>query len=196
MPNWCDDRLRLSGPNEVLAAFALAVADPSQTDPDQRLLSFARHVPVPEEIEEKRNWDRLFEPRRSLNTFPPPDPDWGPNRVAAYMATAIFPIMDGHLYRIALWGSKWEPGDVRRFGPTRRRLAYRFSTANSAPIAWLIAVARAYPELVFDLTYWEPSCASAGQVRLSGERWLIDVSFEHNVARLLRSRGWSAKDWE
>jgi hypothetical protein len=149
MPNWCHNVLTVRGEPETVKAYA----DHIRTD--EQPLSFHADVPMPDDPE-------------------PDDPTFGPGS-----------IFDGGWYGWALqhWGTKWdasfsapfvaigsEDADVELSVETNGAqqadgtVIYKFDTAWSPPVPWLIRTSELHPELEFKLTFGEAGNGYAGLV--------------------------------
>ena len=75
---------------------------------------------------------------------------------------------DWYTWRLVHWGTKWDlPKDISvTMDYKKRELVYRFDTAWSPPTAWVTAVSKRYPVLVFRLEYEESGCDFEGHVIL------------------------------
>ena len=146
MPNWCDNKLRVSGPIEDVVNFKRhAVGHPviwprpsyeKQEDYDKRveetqkmkvLLTFSKFVPVPEDVLKKEY------------------------------------SMEGYNWCVNNWGTKWDLGDegmtVEEDGKV---LIYRFTTAWSPPIPVVIAMSEQFPRLRFSIRFREDGMGFKG----------------------------------
>lgn len=88
--------------------------------------------------------------------------------------SALCPCDEDRTSRCDLWGTKWDcDADIDGYYGN-------FDTAWSPPIAWLKAVCTHFPELQLTLTYEEPGCDFAGEIRFkNGE----EVSHEEYTYR-------------
>lgn len=146
IPNWCQNKLNISGSKKDLARFA------RENKSRGRSLSFEKLLPTPDALSEtvsprKRSEDstedmRLYMLELSGQAAPT---DW-------------------HTWRVQKWGTKWNVGEVARFERTEGGVLYDFDTAWSPPLPWVEAAAKAYPALSFDLKYYENGNNFSGQV--------------------------------
>ena len=139
MPNWCHNRLQITGDPFDVAVFTQAVSMGPDQQPDRlELLSFEVHRPTPPELLKRRH-----EPGSGL-------PEW-------------------MVWRREHWGTKWDVEGARRdLCPDGAGVTYSFVTAWNPPMAWLVYVARLLPDLGFEIQYVEPLLDFAGYVTLAG----------------------------
>jgi hypothetical protein len=140
IPNWCENRLTITGPAADVDALVAEVVVPN---PDQaagvpyapkRALDYAALLPVPEGISD-------------------PNPD--------FLSDAEWK------WRIAHWGCKWNhPALVEdeRFDPAgTAHLEYAFDSPWSPPLPFVDALARAFPILHLVLRYEEAGMGLYGR---------------------------------
>lgn len=185
MPNWCHNKLRVSGPAEVLNRFKEDVRLPAQ-----RVENEARAVALKAGAQgSAEELDRAFGPPQVEQPEVPlsfekvlPTPEGG----------------DWYSWRLENWGTKWDASfdgpmaaiaaaeadveaSVERLGaqddavaspteePGAESILYRFDTAGSPPASAVKALAARYPELTFALEYGEPGLGFAGRLTARGE---------------------------
>lgn len=68
-------------------------------------------------------------------------------------------------WRILNWGTKWEP-KIMDFVRAEGWARYRFDTAWSPPVDWLLTASKKYPELSFCIFYVEGGMNFAGEVEI------------------------------
>lgn len=81
---------------------------------------------------------------------------------------------DWYTWRVQKWGTKWDVGQGIRLEKTEEGLLYDFDTAWSPPLAWLRAVAKAYPALKFDIKYCECGGDFSGQIIYEGGKLISE----------------------
>jgi hypothetical protein len=98
--------------------------------------------------------------------------------------------LDGYHWCKFNWGSKADVyGEVQvsgldlleeaEPGEDGIEIAYAFDTEWVPPVEWLLKVAEDFPELEFELLYYEPGIAFAGQMKITeGDNILQDDYFE------------------
>ena len=154
IPNWCENKLVVTGPREELAKFATMGRGKSsflEDSGEEVSLSCNSFVPMPKELE---------------GTQSPPD-ETKPNLIKKYGADNWY---DWHLRN---WGSKWDLSNVtintnifhvnpKGNNKKVRRLMYGFDTAWSPPEPFIAKVGEMFPQLKFKLEYWESGMAFSG----------------------------------
>lgn len=123
MPNWCGNRLFVTGPRAEVAKFKAQAASPlekkakksKKAKEEDTCLSFFRFVPL--------------KPKKRLGDD-------------AYID-----------FTIRQWGTKWDAFKPVLVTDTPNKLRYEFGTAWSPPVAWLKKVSRMYPILAFRMRY-------------------------------------------
>ena len=146
MPNWCTNRLEVSGDPETLRRF-VAEQRPDGADSG---LSLAKAVPLPETFLERRGLTDPIERSRLAER------------------------VDDYRWRLQYWGTKWDIADVniQIVGNARdsETAFYHFDSAWSPPEHWFRMIADRYSTLDFALTYAEPGCDFQGQLKARGGR--------------------------
>jgi hypothetical protein len=165
MPNWCECKLRITGPIAERRRFIYQSIetdkynnepppDLNDTDvllnkvadmleyraPERRCLSFKEFVPMPEDEKDWYNW--------CINN----------------------------------WGTKWDASDPN-ITDNKSATTYEFSTAWAPPIPVIMAAAAQYPELTFDMRYWEGGMGFQGRLRVKGNEILIHEDKDYNGSR-------------
>jgi hypothetical protein len=139
MPNWCANKLTVTGSVEEVQAFkAKAVGHPPWSEPEgpPDVLNFHSLVPLPVEV---------------LTTGTPS------NNEAAYQ------------WQLANWGCKWGACDAGIVDECESCLVYAFNTAWSPPIPFIQTVAKQWPGLIFVLEYEESGMGFKGLAKFQGE---------------------------
>ena len=170
MPNWCENRLTITGPPEDMDRFAedakgtgpqYRQIDGSVEEPEEEILCFHKLFPVPDALL-RRTYGGAAEDEKDL----PPLDGCG----------------NGCDWEIQHWGCKWGV-DNRRYEMTTApdddtELGYRFLTAWSPPIGLLEHVSPRYPRLRFDLCYKEIGCGFKGRFIVQDGKVEVDASQE------------------
>lgn len=138
MPNWVENEMLVEGPEDMVAAFAKAVA-PNGSDPEQTgALSFESLVPEPADL-----------------------PETVPNPMSGF-PDATLP--GWYAWHVEHWGTKWDVDEADVTDEQPGLIAYRFLTAWSPPEAFVEAASALYPELSFTLDYDEPGMGFSGRL--------------------------------
>jgi hypothetical protein len=153
VPNWCHNKLTVTGPPEAVDAFVGKVAGIDADTGDLTVLTFTAHVPEPA-LEESSEW--RSEHWGTAADAEPHAPGW---RVGTAGAVAHRPS-----------SASWMPVE----GGTQ----IVFRTTWSPPVPWLAAVAVAEPELTFELLYAEVGHGYAGRATAHGSEFTDDDSLD------------------
>jgi hypothetical protein len=169
MPNYCEFDLYVSGPNDRLEELLRAVAG------EKSLFDFDRLIPYPEKF---RELDRLAEEwgKKAPEERTDPCPKDGYNQ-------------GGYEWCVEHWGTKWNACGVRaevdewpQGGEADGCVKFSFRTAWSPPTPVIEHAAERFPELNFELRYFECGCrfqgiliCDSGVVRVDKE-WLYSGS--------------------
>lgn len=150
MPNWCQNKLNVSGPKKELARFA------RENKKRGKSLSFEKLLPTPDALSEttspkKRSGDSQEDMRLYMLEL-----------------TGQAAPSDWYTWRVQKWGTKWDVGEGLRFERTEEGLLYDFDTAWSPPLAWVEAASKAYPALKFDIKYCECGNDFSGRIVFEG----------------------------
>jgi Ferredoxin-like domain in Api92-like protein len=138
MPNTCQCTLEITGDPEEVRACLTAMSSPESAVDDERLFDFDRVVPLPAEFRE-----RLKEPSATTS-------DW----------------LDKAGQMLGYWGTKWNAYDVTvERQPEGRWARIKFNTAWTPPIPVITTLADQFPNLAFDLAYFDVMAAYAGRGR-------------------------------
>lgn len=161
MPNWCECDLKVSGPGtrvRELVEFAKG-----ENDGDVLPFDFTRFIPYPAEYGEL---DKVFEAWLMNPDRQPPIPKDGYNS-------------GGYEWCIEHWGTKW---NATRFAPGSEResrgkltVLFYFSTAWSPPCPVIRAASERFPEISFDLRYYEGLACFCGRFTCRGGLVVHDV---------------------
>ena len=170
MPNWCENRLRITGPPEDRDRFATNAKgtapqyrqEPGATTaPVEEMLCFHKLLPVPDELL-RRSHGGAAEDEKHL---PPVDGCGG-----------------GYDWEIQHWGCKWGVNnrhcEMTTAPDDDTELGYWFLTAWSPPIGFLEHVSMRYPRLRFDLSYKEIGCGFKGRFIVQDGQVEVDASQE------------------
>jgi hypothetical protein len=156
MPNWCSNRMTVSGPKSVVDLFVERakgvtpdyLPNPHDLDADKEvegLLCFNKFAPVPQGLLE-----RTFggEKEKAEN----------PN------LSRIDGCVCGYDWQSENWGCKWDASNITFERRTPKTAYYEFDTAWAPPVALMekIAEMSEFKELQIDLEYMEPGMMFCG----------------------------------
>ena len=148
MPNWCNNRVTVSGTEEDISKLSEIFSDKK---------SIFNH------IIQSPDWKRL---PNEKGEFPKLEQMKNPKTGEVMWETYNFP--DGknddrwYHWCIENWGTKWDACDKSLEYEDSEILALTFSTAWSPPEGIVEKLREKYPELSFSCFYDEPGCEIAG----------------------------------
>ena len=134
MPNWCFNNLSVYGPESDLTDFLSKVRKN-----DEQYIDFNGIIPMPEEL---------------INTTSPnPDPESDKSKELR----AKYGADDWYEWAIKNWGTKWNATSIDDWEVEEDKTSAQivFDTAWSQPTEWLLNASKIYPNLSFDLDYYE-----------------------------------------
>lgn len=148
MPNWCVNKLVVSGPKEEISKFKEAVKGKSpvyyETEKEKQLYASLG-------LDEKNDSEKFF----TLNSIVPVPEDV---LQKGYSEA-------GHKWQSENWGTKWDLNeeDIEFYeSNTEDKLFYEFDTAWSPPIPWVWNASKKFPSLGFEIMYFEPGMGFTG----------------------------------
>lgn len=96
-------------------------------------------------------------------------------------------------WSIKNWGTKWNASEAEIIETEGEELIYKFETAWSPPVQWLISTSKKYPKLRFAMNYDEESEAFNGKIFVENGEY-HDTYFS---PRFEFSEGWDngERDW-
>ena len=140
MPNWCANKLTITGPEADVTAFKdKAVGHPPCSRPEETrneppvVLTFHSLVAIPDEV-----------------------------LAAGYEAA-------GYDWERQNWGCKWGAQNPTIVDQWEGHVEYEFNTAWSPPMEFLETVAKKYPKLTLLLEYEEPGNGFKGLAKFQGD---------------------------
>lgn len=153
MPNWCENRLTISGQEQGLDIF-IEFAKGKDSE-----LSANTFIPYPKEFAEM---DRVA--RDYMKEHPD---DWAGRPKDGFNH-------GGYEWCCENWGTKWDFGESMADRINPNTLMYCFDTAWSPPVPVIEAMGKMFPDLSFKLEYWEPGCGFQGKFIVQGGRVVLD----------------------
>jgi hypothetical protein len=175
MPNWCENDLDITGPEEDVNAF-FAHALGKDDDGEPLALDFNKIVPQPGTITRDLIQDPYL---RSQAAERPDDELW-------------------YYWRLEHWGTKWQPDICQVEGEEdfseavsvgirvydgQANVMVTFNTANSPPRPVVLAMSRQFPALEFDLRFFEGGCGYNGLYVCKGGEVLADETGDYYGGR-------------
>lgn len=162
MPNWCENRLQISAPIEMMTEIRKKIAT------EDGKLTFTKLIPMPAILERTTSgskdfdgtihkswtWDDLPDGKRKDRPFTDEEQ-------AEVEATGFTSWYD---WSIENWGTKWDvnPNEVDQLGDQEDYLELHFNTAWSPPVPWVKALREAFPDAEITAFYDEPGMQAAG----------------------------------
>ena len=163
MPNWCNNALNICGPPKSIDKFMDDITTgPGESDGtnsgmgnDYEILN--NLVPVPESLKEVTS---------RFGTIGDDDPEKEQKQENIEEHGAV----DWYEWCCTNWGTKWGDNQthlvhedlVGSDEDTLKKVMLRFDSAWSPPIEGMDVVASKYPDIMFDLRYWEPGMGFQG----------------------------------
>lgn len=142
MPNWCENRVGVSGDAKEIQKFKKAVQGKRKTD--CKAFCFNSILPMPPAL---------------LKTEAP-----NRNEKQAKRLTKLYGFPDWYAWAIANWGVKWDLAND--WDPLvvedSEFLEYNFDTAWGPPTGICAALRERFPELDISWLYAEPGCQCSG----------------------------------
>jgi hypothetical protein len=140
MPNWCANKLTIRGPEAEVVAFKEKAVGHSPWSRPEELVNVEPNA------------------LNFHNLVPIPDEVLA----AGYEAA-------GYDWEKKNWGCMWGANDTLVVDEWERVVMYEFNTAWSPPSAFLEALAKKLPTLLFILEYEELGCGFKGLAKFQGE---------------------------
>lgn len=180
MPNWCENDLTIRGHAIDIEAVLQFVRSGDEAE-DKSLFSFERIVAMPPELHGiqtgaiRINGELVTEWRTIGDENVPVDTEELQRR---YGATSWYE------WNTANWGTKWPATDVEvEYRSGDERAVIHFSTAWSPPVPVVTKLAEKFPQLDFDLRYYEGGAAFKGRLQLKGGRVVHDSTGPYHGSR-------------
>ena len=198
MPNWCSNRLKITGPKKDLQTIKKALV--SQNDKGENLVfSFQALVPMPENLRTMGGLPLKEKPRLTDGQRARVAVDFANgliDQVEAYEKSEDAYLIqndDWYNWGIINWGTKWDVGHAHLLDQieTAGVLIYDFETAWSPPRSWVRRASPKFPTLRFELLYAEPGMDFAGQTVYEAGGLLEDEGAPgDDIPAYLRALGW------
>lgn len=167
MPNWCYNRLTISGDHETLRKFvekafgtpAYYPSEPNEPQPEGKYLCFNATVPTPQEV--------------LITGYHNPSVRLGAQFTELMTGTYKGPL-DGYYWNVQNWGTKWDiynhkiTPESMGWSDTCTQLEAHFDTAWGPAKTWVTKISDLFPDLKFHLFYSEPGCYFAGELTAEG----------------------------
>ena len=162
MPNWCMNKLEVTGPVPSLVRFRAKAKSTIVSDgkPKRVKFSLGAFLPMPKELEGTRS----------------PSPKPNPTLVRKYGADNWYDWRQNH------YGTKWDVDAQELLRFEKEKLGYTFDSAWSPPAEGIRRISELYPDLTFTLEYDEPSMDFAGTAVFRGGEVIEDTQTKSQLA--------------
>ncbi|MAG24038.1 hypothetical protein CMI47_00515 [Candidatus Pacearchaeota archaeon] len=190
MPNWCDDTLRVAGPEDEVQRFKRKANGPIQTYNDFFGGDWVVHDDIRIKAQVKLLPDVGEISKLSFHALVPVPEDYRRFPYDSNRAREVGELVGeerkcgGYEWESANWGVKWGASDVDLLDEESEYLCYKFMTPWGPPVELLNNVSQEFPKLEFTLEYSESGMGFAGQVvwydgeMQSEEEWTIEEEEE------------------
>lgn len=195
MPNWCENRLTITGDSKQLAKLkedaVLKYKKVEKGEEKENAFSIAKLYPLPVELDggsspanivaEKDYEKEMTKWEKDKKKAEKNDKYWhGGKPMTKKMSKELekkFGQSDWYMWCIAHWGTKW---DIRTHTHSAKkgRLDYDFDSAWSPPCSAFTEISKSYPKLTFKLKYCEPSMCFSGDFHVKNGKILYQC--HHN----------------
>jgi len=164
MPNWCNNNLRITGDEKLIAEFAKIVI--VQDEDARESLKIVNHYPCPKELQETiSGWagDNEAQAKR--------EEQYELNRQK-------YGFKDWYDWSIANWGTKWSDCETQLVHHFPTELLYVFDTAWGPPIELIEKLSAKYPTLTFRIVYEELGMGFMGMQKMLNSELLDEFSID------------------
>jgi hypothetical protein len=170
MPNFCECELLIkasdkSGEKKLSEFVQQAVGEDCGAS---QCLDFNKFVPYPDEFKSKDIAVRQWELDHPDNREGRPTDGFNSG---------------GYEWRLQNWGTKWNASCPKLVRKSKRKVEYRFDTPWSPPLGVIDKMAALYPELSFQINYWEAGCGFQGEAFWENGEQVYDESMEYTGGR-------------
>ena len=156
MPNWCECRLDVSGPEDVLARFKDAAKSKAGSE-EELVFSLQSLVPTPQALLD------------TVSGYLGDTPEQAALESQQKENREKYGAPTSYEWRVRKWSTKWDTNATYWFSETPTELQTFFDTAWAPPINAIVSIARQFPELVFHLVYAEGGCDFSGGLKVQGD---------------------------
>ncbi len=169
MPNWCENDLYVRGTKEELAKFKEAVKGTNHQG-EEVLITEEKIIPYPDKFKEL---DRVAAEYHKAHPAPEDyfkGPKDGFNQ-------------GGYEWCNENWGTKWGFGNVELRSEEDQELEYGFETAWAPPEPLIKKLGEMFPQLEFELKYFEAGAGYSGVLRIVKGKVVEEHSGEYSGSR-------------
>lgn len=176
MPNWCNNNLCVTGPEDQIRKFKEKANGPTVTyndfrfdggewpiNDDVRLKALSEALPEPGPVS-VFSFHALFPVPEEIRKMP-----YDGNRAKKIgEAIGLEVTQGGYEWENENWGCKWGACEPSLCDMNSDYLNYSFDTAWAPPLLFIEKVSEDWPELSFEISYSEPGMAFEGKALYSG----------------------------
>ena len=161
MPNWCENRVTVSGEIGDVQKFRKTIEGPDHHGEDS-IFSFNQLLPMPKALIDTTSPPTIKETQDECDTY-----NTGENHCIAVTQTTVDTLREEHgacdWYSWAnnVWGTKWQPTEIE-LDAEEDYLVYRFDTAWGPPEGIWGAIQEQFPKLHITWFYDEPGMEFCG----------------------------------
>ena len=161
MPNWCENRVTISGDSEDLVKFREVMEGPDHHGVDS-IFSFNQLMPMPVELINTTSPPTIKETQAECDAY-----NTGDNHCVAVTQNTVdalqekYGACDWYAWANENWGTKWQPNEIELDAETDY-LVYRFDTAWGPPEGIWGAILGQFPKLRVTWFYDEPGMEFCG----------------------------------
>ena len=172
MPNWCENKVTVTGSDEQLTAFKEYVSGKDHYDINSHL-SFHQIIPMPNEIRNTRSPVKIYDTQEETDVANKEmDELFGDSKIGAMSKATHAKLLLEHgtdnWYDWAnkSWGTKWQPSNIE-FTDYGDYLEYAFDTAWGPPVGVYLALVGKFQEVDISWFYNEPDMELTGYLNES-----------------------------
>lgn len=164
MPNWCSNKLTISGNKEAIDAFVKALGS-------DKLFSFGKLFPIPDPLKtvilgflkgKDCKWRNITDSEGNV-TQQVLSAEELEELKDKYKATNWYD------WNISNWGTKWDIEPVELEGDFEKEVYCHFDTAWAPPVEFITHIGKQFPELTFTLYFAEGGVGFWGTSSVSGD---------------------------
>jgi len=162
MPNWCENRVTISGDAEEIQKFRETIEGPDHHG-DKSIFSFHKLLPMPTELMNTTSPPTIKETQSECDSY-----NAGDNYSVAVTQDSVdalqekYGACDWYSWATNTWGTKWQPSEIELVDDDDDYLVYHFDTAWGPPEGIWGAVLEQFPNLAVTWFYDEPGMQFCG----------------------------------
>lgn len=182
LPNWCENDLTVSGPREKLDEFKRVVSDGDEVLVAEKIIPYPKVLAFLDKLNPLE-----AQIKRREGGEEPKIPDELKEEYSSLMLQGALEGYDirkdgfnqgGYEWCVNNWGTKWGFCHSRIVWEDNGSTFYQFDTAWSPPTPLIVKMGQMFPELTFELRYYECGAGFQGCLRIEGgevvEDWCGD----------------------